>query len=42
VLAYAEEHTASFTEAANKEYLNLMPDREMDPLIYCKRFRAGP
>lgn len=41
VLEYVEAHVESFTEAVNKEYLNLMPDGEMDPLVYCERFRAG-
>lgn len=42
VLTYVEEHAASFTEAAKKDYLDLMPDGEIDPLLYCERFRAGP
>lgn len=40
MLEYVEAHAASFTEAANKEYLDLMPDGGMDPLVYCERFRA--
>jgi hypothetical protein len=42
VLEYVEAHAERFTDAANKEYLSLMPDGEMDPLTYCERFRAGP
>lgn len=42
VLTYVEEHAATFTDAANKEYLNLMPDDDMEPVDYCERFRAGP
>jgi len=42
VLEYVETHAASFTEAANKGYLDLMPDGEMEPLVYCERFRAEP
>jgi hypothetical protein len=42
VLTYVEEHAASFTDPANKEYLKLMPDDQMDPLVYRERFVHGP
>lgn len=42
VLEYVKTHATSFTEAANREYLDLMPDEEMDPIVYRERFRAGP
>lgn len=50
VLTYVEAHAASFTEAANKEYLNLMPDGGMDPRLLReiqsrtveRRSRQGP
>jgi hypothetical protein len=42
VLAYVEEHAASFTDPGNKEYLNSIPDDQMDPLVYRERFEHGP
>lgn len=42
VLTYVEAHVASFTNTANREYLNLMPDGEVDPAVYCERFGAEP
>jgi hypothetical protein len=42
VLSCIQEHTASLTNTANKEYLNMMSDENMDPLVYRGRFRAGP
>lgn len=42
VLEYVERHAASFTDPGNKEYLNSIPDDQMDPLVYRERFEHGP
>jgi len=42
VLAYVEEHAASFIDPGNKEYLNSILDNQMDPLVYCERFGHRP